>query len=94
MPPFIHTIDSVILKDGIDELCDRGYGEKRLTSSLKKHDWWFDNQVFLYGERIRIPNSGILFLQLACHNHIRNLRMWFLIFTSFFVAIFVAAFFK
>ena len=27
--PFIHTIDSVILKDGIDEVCERVYGEKR-----------------------------------------------------------------
>ena len=92
--PLIHTMDSVILKDGIDEVCERVYGEKRWTSSLKKTDWWFANQVFLYGGRNRIHNSGICFLQLACHNHIRNLRMWFLIFTSFFIAIFVAAFFK
>lgn len=27
--PFIHTMDSVILKDGIDEVCERVYGEKR-----------------------------------------------------------------
>ncbi len=27
--PFIHTLDSVILKDGIDEACERVYGEKR-----------------------------------------------------------------
>jgi len=26
--PFIHTMDSVILKDGIDEVCERVYGEK------------------------------------------------------------------
>ena len=31
--------------------------------------------------------------QLVYHNHILNLRMWFLIFTSFFIAIFIAAFF-
>ena len=92
--PLIHTMDSVILKDGIDEVCERVYCEKRWTSSLKKTDWWFANQVFLYGGRNSIPNSGIWFLQLACHNHIRNLRMWFLIFTSFFIAIFIAAFFK
>ena len=59
--PFIHTMDSVILKDGIDEVCERVYGEKRWTSSLKKPDWWFANQVFLYGKRNRIPNSGIMF---------------------------------
>lgn len=92
--PFIHTMDSVILKDGsIDEVCERVYGEKRWTSSLKKPDWWFAKQVFLYGERNRIPNSGIWYLQLACHNRIRNWRMWFLIITSFFIAIFIAAFF-
>ena len=27
--PLIHTMDSVILKDGIDEVCERVYGEKR-----------------------------------------------------------------
>jgi len=27
--PFIHTMDSVILKDGIDEVCERLYGGKR-----------------------------------------------------------------
>ena len=27
--PFIHTLDSVILRDGIDEVCERVYGEKR-----------------------------------------------------------------
>lgn len=27
--PLIHTMDSVILKDGIDEVCERAYGEKR-----------------------------------------------------------------
>ena len=27
--PFIHTMDSVILKDGIDEVCERVYGKKR-----------------------------------------------------------------
>ncbi len=27
--PLIHTMDSVILKDGIDEACERVYGEKR-----------------------------------------------------------------
>ncbi len=27
--PFIHTMDSVILKDGIDEVCERVYGEKQ-----------------------------------------------------------------
>ena len=27
--PIIHTMDSVILKDGIDEVCERVYGEKR-----------------------------------------------------------------
>ena len=27
--PFIHTMDSVILKDGVDEVCERVYGEKR-----------------------------------------------------------------
>ena len=27
--PFIHTMDSVILKDGINEVCERVYGEKR-----------------------------------------------------------------
>ena len=27
--PVIHTMDSVILKDGIDEVCERVYGEKR-----------------------------------------------------------------
>lgn len=27
--PFIHTMDSVILKDGIDEVCEKVYGEKR-----------------------------------------------------------------
>lgn len=27
--PLIHTMDSVILKDGIDEVCERMYGEKR-----------------------------------------------------------------
>lgn len=27
--PFIHTMDSVILKDGIDEVCERVYGRKR-----------------------------------------------------------------
>ena len=26
--PFIHTMDSVILKDGIDEVCERVYGER------------------------------------------------------------------
>lgn len=27
--PLIHTMDSVILKDGIDKVCERVYGEKR-----------------------------------------------------------------
>lgn len=27
--PLIHTMDSIILKDGIDEVCERVYGEKR-----------------------------------------------------------------
>lgn len=27
--PLIHTMDSVILKDGINEVCERVYGEKR-----------------------------------------------------------------
>ena len=27
--PFIYTMDSVILKDGIDEVCERVYGEKQ-----------------------------------------------------------------
>lgn len=27
--PFIHTMDSVILRDGIDEVCERVYGEKQ-----------------------------------------------------------------
>lgn len=27
--PLIHTMDSVILKDGIDEVCEKVYGEKR-----------------------------------------------------------------
>lgn len=27
--PLIHTMDSVILKDGIDEVCERVYGEKQ-----------------------------------------------------------------
>ena len=27
--PFIHTMDSVILKDGIDKVCERVYGEKQ-----------------------------------------------------------------
>ena len=27
--PFIHTMDSVILREGIDEVCERVYGEKR-----------------------------------------------------------------
>lgn len=27
--PFIHTMDSDILKDGVDEVCERVYGEKR-----------------------------------------------------------------
>jgi len=27
--PLIHAMDSVILKDGIDEVCERVYGEKR-----------------------------------------------------------------
>ena len=27
--PFIHSMDSVILKDGVDEVCERVYGEKR-----------------------------------------------------------------
>ena len=26
--PLIHTMDSVILKDGIDEVCEREYGKK------------------------------------------------------------------
>ena len=48
--PLIHTMDSVILKDGIDEVCERVYGEKHWTSSLKKPDWQTTNQVFYYGE--------------------------------------------
>lgn len=27
--PFIHTMDSVILRDGIDEVCERVYGKKQ-----------------------------------------------------------------
>ena len=27
--PLIHTMDSVILREGIDEVCERVYGEKR-----------------------------------------------------------------
>ena len=59
--PLIHTMDSDILKDGINEVCERVYGEKRWISSLKEPDWWFANQVLLYGKRNRIPNSGIMF---------------------------------
>lgn len=27
--PFMHVMDSVILEDGIDEVCERVYGEKQ-----------------------------------------------------------------
>ena len=34
--PLIHTMDSVILKDGIDEVCERVYGEKRWIFSMEE----------------------------------------------------------
>ena len=43
--PLIHTMDSVILREGIDEVCERVYGEKRWTTSFKnqigKSPIWF-----------------------------------------------------
>ena len=59
-------------------------GYKNPSNALQVHVDEEDKTTYL------IQVSGLR--QLVGYNHIRNLRMWFLIFTSFFIAIFIAAF--